>query len=99
MSQENVEIVRRVSDAYNRRDAGAMIDELHPEIEWHPWLQLSAGGGPPCPGGTKASAGAIREEEEPPKIQAEHTRSEDLGEASRRHRSRTGGRGGGERRQ
>ena len=33
MSQENVEIVRRVSDAYNRRDVGAMLDELHPEIE------------------------------------------------------------------
>ena len=36
MSQENVEIVRRVSVAYNRRDVGAMLDELHPEIEWHP---------------------------------------------------------------
>jgi hypothetical protein len=45
MSQENVEIVRRVSDAYNRGDVGAMLDELHPEIEWHPWLQLQFGGG------------------------------------------------------
>jgi hypothetical protein len=45
MSQENVEIVRRVSDAYNRRDVGAMLDELHPEIEWHPWLQLQFGRG------------------------------------------------------
>ena len=45
MSQENVEIVRRVSDAYNRRDVGAMLDELHPEVEWHPWLQLQLGGG------------------------------------------------------
>ena len=44
MSQENVEIVRRVSDAYNRRDVGAMLDELHPEIEWHPWLQIQLGG-------------------------------------------------------
>ena len=40
MSQENVEIVRRVSDAYNRRDVEAMLDELHPEVEWHPWVQL-----------------------------------------------------------
>ena len=44
MSQENVEIVRRVSDAYNRRDVEAMLDELHAEIEWHPWLQLQLGG-------------------------------------------------------
>ena len=44
MSQENVEIVRRVSDAYNRRDVGAMLDELHPEVEWHPWVQLQLGG-------------------------------------------------------
>ena len=44
MSQENVEIVRRVSDAYNRRDVEAMLDELHPEIEWHPWLQIQIGG-------------------------------------------------------
>ena len=28
MSQENVEVVRRVSDAYNRRDVGVMLEEL-----------------------------------------------------------------------
>ena len=56
MSQENVEIVRRVSDAYNRRDLGAMLDELHPEIEWHPWLQLQLGGAATVYRGTKASA-------------------------------------------
>ena len=56
MSQENVEIVRRVSDAYNRRDVEAMLDELHPEIEWHPWLQIQIGGAATVIGGTKASA-------------------------------------------
>ena len=56
MSQENVEIVRRVSDAYNRRDVGAMLDELHPEVEWHPWVQLQLGGAGTVYGGTKASA-------------------------------------------
>jgi ketosteroid isomerase-like protein len=45
MSQENVEAVRRVSDAYNRRDVQAMLRELHPEIEWYPWLQVQLGGG------------------------------------------------------
>ena len=44
MSHENVEMVRRVADAYNRRDVGAMLDELHPEIEWYPWLQVQLGG-------------------------------------------------------
>jgi hypothetical protein len=43
MSQEK--IVRRVADAYNRRDAGAMLGELHLEIEWQPWLQVQLGGG------------------------------------------------------
>ena len=56
MSQENVEIVRRVSDAYNRRDVGAMLDELHPEIEWHPWLQIQLGGGATVYRGHQASA-------------------------------------------
>ena len=28
MSQEDVEVVRRVSDAYNRRDLGVMLEEL-----------------------------------------------------------------------
>jgi ketosteroid isomerase-like protein len=35
MSQENVEIVQRLVDAYNRRDAEAVAALLHREIEWH----------------------------------------------------------------
>ena len=35
MSQENVEVVRRFVDAYNRRDAAAVAALLHPEVEWH----------------------------------------------------------------
>jgi ketosteroid isomerase-like protein len=34
MSQENVEIVRRFLDAYNRRDREAVATLLHPEVEW-----------------------------------------------------------------
>ena len=45
MSQENVEVVRRVSEAYNRRDVEVMLGELHPDIEWYPWLQVQLGGG------------------------------------------------------
>jgi ketosteroid isomerase-like protein len=35
MSQENVESVKRWTDAYNRRDVEAMLAELDPEVEWH----------------------------------------------------------------
>lgn len=38
MSEENVELLRRAVEAYNRRDVDALNAELHPEIEWHPAL-------------------------------------------------------------
>ena len=83
MSQENVEIVRRVSDAYNRRDVGAMLDELHPEIEWHPWLQLQFGGGATVYRGHQGVRKGIRELEEAfSEIQAEQTRSGTLASES-----------------
>jgi ketosteroid isomerase-like protein len=36
MSQENVEAVKRGVEAYNRRDMEALLEELDPEVEWHP---------------------------------------------------------------
>jgi ketosteroid isomerase-like protein len=36
MSQENVEVVRHVVEAFNRRDLAAMIQAFDPEIEWEP---------------------------------------------------------------
>jgi ketosteroid isomerase-like protein len=36
MSQENVEIVRQLVQAFNRRDLAAMSESLDPEIEWTP---------------------------------------------------------------
>ena len=81
MSQENVEIVRRVSDAYNRGDVGAMLDELHPEVEWHPWLQLQFGGGATVYRGHQGVQRGIRELEEAfSEIQAEQSEIRDLGE-------------------
>jgi ketosteroid isomerase-like protein len=81
MSQVNVEIVRRVSDAYNRRDVGAMLDELHPEIEWHPWLQLQLGGEATVYRGHQGVRKGIRELEEAfSEIQSEQTEIRDLGE-------------------
>ena len=44
MSRENVEIVRRGFEAANRRDVGAMIELLDPEIEWHSALLMSLEG-------------------------------------------------------
>ena len=36
MSQENVEIVRRGFDAFNRGDLEGVLDDLAPEYEFHP---------------------------------------------------------------
>ena len=44
MSQENVEALKRGTAAYNRRDAEALVEELDPEVEWHPALQTMFGG-------------------------------------------------------
>jgi ketosteroid isomerase-like protein len=38
MSEENVELLRRAVEAYNRRDVEALNAELDPEIEWRPAL-------------------------------------------------------------
>jgi uncharacterized protein len=34
MSQENVEIVKRAYQAWDRRDMAAVLGECHPDIEW-----------------------------------------------------------------
>src|ERR687887_665289 len=34
MSQENVELVRQALDDWNRGDADAWMESLHPDIEW-----------------------------------------------------------------
>ncbi len=44
MSRENVEAVRRGMDAYARGDVDAVLEELDPEMEWHPLLQVLLGG-------------------------------------------------------
>jgi ketosteroid isomerase-like protein len=44
MSQENVELVYRGLDAYNRRDIEALLETLDPEIEWRPAFPVLLGG-------------------------------------------------------
>jgi ketosteroid isomerase-like protein len=46
MSQENVEAMKRGLDAYNRRDVEALLEELDPEVEWHPALLVPLEGEP-----------------------------------------------------
>jgi ketosteroid isomerase-like protein len=44
MSQENVETFKRAVEAFNRRDINAVLEELDPEVEWHPLFHLLLGG-------------------------------------------------------
>ena len=81
MSQENVEVVRRVSDAYNRRDVEAMLDELHPEIEWYPWLQVQLGGGATVYRGHQGVRDGVRDGEDAfSEVRAELSEVRDLGD-------------------
>ena len=43
MSQEDVEIVRSVFDAFNRRDIAAFLAFLDPDVEWVPVLAVLEG--------------------------------------------------------
>lgn len=38
MSQENVEVVRRAFENFNRRDLAAAVDAFAPDAEWVPYL-------------------------------------------------------------
>ena len=46
MSQENVEVVRRSTDAYNRRDLDGVLENWAPDAvvdwSWLPWLRMQA---------------------------------------------------------
>jgi ketosteroid isomerase-like protein len=44
MPEENFEVIRRAAGAFNRGDIDAVLEELDPEIEWHPLLQVLFGG-------------------------------------------------------
>ena len=44
MSKEHVEAFKRGLEAGNRGDVDGLLDELHPEIEWHSALHVLMGG-------------------------------------------------------
>ena len=55
MSEENVEAAERAIDAVNRRDIEAVLEELDPEVEWHPMIQVLLGGRRRCVEDTRAT--------------------------------------------
>jgi hypothetical protein len=44
MSKEDVEAFKRGLEAGNRGDVDGLLDELHPDIEWHSALHALMGG-------------------------------------------------------
>jgi ketosteroid isomerase-like protein len=81
MSEENVEAVRRGADAYNRGDIDALLDELDPEIEWHPLLQVLLGGEATVYRGHEGARELYRDLDEAfTEAQAEPSEIRDLGE-------------------
>ena len=44
MSQENVETLKRGTQAFNRRDIEAMLEGVDPEVEWHAVLPVTLEG-------------------------------------------------------
>ena len=53
MSEQNVETVRRLIDAFNRGDFEASLAFLDEEIEWHDPVEVP---GPECIAGRKGCA-------------------------------------------
>jgi ketosteroid isomerase-like protein len=81
MSQHNVEVFKRGADAYNRRDAGAFLEDAHPDVEWRPVFQTLLGGGATVFRGHDAIRRMFREVDESlAAIDAEWSDIRDLGE-------------------
>ena len=81
MSRANVEMFRRGLDAYNRRDVEAVLDTVHPEVEWHPLLPVLLGGEATVYRGSDGVRELVRELDEAfPDLQGESTEVRDLGE-------------------
>jgi ketosteroid isomerase-like protein len=81
MSQENVETFRRGADAYNRGDVEALLELVHPDVEWHPLLPVLLGGKTTVYRGHEGVREIIRELDEAfVEIQNELLEVRDLGE-------------------
>src|SRR4029453_8879676 len=98
MSRENVDTFKRGLDAYNRRDLDALLEELDPEVEWHPALAALLGGERTVFHGHQGVRESIQEEDEALSVyQLEVSKIRDLGNrvlATGRIRARGRGSGG-----
>jgi ketosteroid isomerase-like protein len=61
MSQENIEAFKRALEAGNRRDFDALLEELDPEVEWHPAMQALLGGEATVYRGPEGAREALRD--------------------------------------
>ena len=76
-----MEAIRRASDAYNRGDIDAVLEELDPEVEWHPLLQVLLGGEATVYRGHEGVRELYRDLDEAfTELQAEQSKFRDLGE-------------------
>ena len=97
MSQENVEVFKRGVEASNRRDVEAVLEELDPEVEWHPAMAALLGGKTTVFRGHEGVREMLRELDEAfAEIHMEFSEIRDLGErivaiGRRRARGRVSG--------
>ena len=81
MSQENVEVFKQGVEAYNRRDADALIEQLDPTIEWHPAIMVGLGGDTSVYRGHEGVRELLRETDETlAEIHVEFSEIRDLGD-------------------
>jgi ketosteroid isomerase-like protein len=81
MSQENVESFKRASEAVGRRDVKALLEEVDPEVEWHPALLASVAGGATVYRGHEGVRGWLRDFDEAfPETRYEYSQIRDLGD-------------------
>jgi ketosteroid isomerase-like protein len=64
MSQENVEAFKRAVEAANHRDIEAGLEEMDPDVEWRPSIQVLLGGKETVYRGHDGVRDVLRETEE-----------------------------------
>jgi ketosteroid isomerase-like protein len=80
MSQENVEAFKRATEAFNRGDIEALLEELDPEVEWHPILLASVVGTVAVYRGHEGVREMRRDTDQAFHIQVEYPEIRDLGD-------------------
>ena len=81
MSQENVDAFKRGVEAFKRRDIEAILEELDPEVEWHPGMAAFLGGEPTVYRGHEGYRELIRDLDEAfAEIDTEYSEIRDLGD-------------------